>query len=79
MILGSNGRPMQTDHVTEVHIWVVHKPAGAGPPQKIPILAAQVDGTIDTVRQVLAQAVGKLLQALLKLGAINKNPDPIKN
>ena len=79
MILGTNGRPMQTDHTTEVHIWVVHQPAGAGPPQKIPILAAEVDGSVETVRVVLATAVGKLLQALFKLGAINKDPDPIKN
>ncbi len=78
-LLGPNGKPLSSKAVTTVHLTIVHTQPG-GKPTKLPILSAELDTTDPAVfRRILNAAVASATQALLNMGALERQitPPPI--
>ena len=71
-LVGANGKPITAYDITSVQIIVAHKKAGKPGTARYPILIAEVDGNLKTIRSVLQGAVNKTITQLHKLGAIQK-------
>ena len=65
------GNPVSTLKKTSVHLVVMHNPGGGKPAQKIVVLGAEVDGTLEQARQVLKGAVTQTLNILVNCGAVS--------
>ncbi len=65
------GNPVSTLKKTSVHLTVLHNPGGGKPAQKIVVLGAEVDGTLEQARQVMQQAVTQTLNILVNCGAVS--------
>ena len=72
MLLGPDGQPVIAHDITVVQIFVAHKKVGMPGTAKYPILVAEVDGDLKTVRAVLQAAMRKTISQLNKLGAIKQ-------
>ena len=72
MLLGPNGKPVAAKDITMVQIIVAQKKLGMPGTTKYPILIAEVDGDLKTVRTVLQAALRETLTKLNQLGAIQK-------
>ncbi len=72
MLLGPDGQPAVAHDLTMVHIIVAQKKVGMPGTTKYPILIAEVDGDLKTVRTVLQAALRETLTKLNQLGAIKK-------
>ncbi len=70
VILGLDGKtPIHAHSKTVVKIEVIHKAGGPNTPiKRFPILHAEVDGDLHTIKGVLQQAFENLLALLIKLG-----------
>ena len=72
MLLGPDGKPVIARDITMIQIVIAQKKLGMPGTTKYPILIAEVDGNLKTVRSVLQAALGKTLTKLNQLGAIKK-------
>ena len=71
-LLGPDGKPVVTYDVTMVQVIIAQKKAGMPGTTKYPILIAEVDGDLKTVRSVLQAAVRQTLTKLHQLNAIKQ-------
>ena len=72
MLVGANGKPLASHDLVVVQITIAHKKMGKPGTAKYPILVAEVDGDLKTVRSVLQGAMQQTLTKLHQLGAIQK-------
>ena len=72
MLLGPDGKPVIAHDITVVQIIVAHKKVGMPGTARYPILIAEVDGDLKTVRSVLQGAMRKTILKLQQLKAIQK-------
>ena len=72
MLVGPDGKPVAAHDITVVQIFIAHKKVGMPGTAKYPILVAEVDGDLKTVRSVLQAAMRQTLTKLNQLGAIKK-------
>ncbi len=72
MLVGPDGKPVLAYDITMVQVIVAQKKAGMPGTTKYPILIAEVDGDLKTVRTVLQAAMRKTITKLNQLGAITK-------
>lgn len=72
MLVGSNGKPLAAHDITMVQVIIAQKKVGMSGTTKYPILIAEVDGDLKTVRAVLQGAMRKTISQLHKLGAIKQ-------
>ena len=71
-LFGANGKPITTYDITSVQVIVAHKKAGKPGTARYPILVAEVDGDLKTIRSVLQGAMNQTITKLHQLGAIKK-------
>ena len=72
MLLGPNGKPVVAKDITMVQVIIAQKKLGMSGTTKYPILIAEVDGDLKTVRTVLQAAMRETVTKLQKLGAIKQ-------
>ncbi len=72
MLFGPNGKPVAVKDITMVQVVIAQKRAGHAGTTKYPILVAEVDGDLKTVRSVLQAALRQTLTKLNQLGAIKQ-------
>ena len=72
MLLGPDGKPVIARDITMIQIVIAQKKLGMPGTTKYPILIAEVDGDLKTVRSVLQAALRETLTKLNQLGAIQK-------
>ena len=72
MLLGPDGQPAVAHDITMVQVIVAQKKVGMPGTSRYPILIAEVDGDLKTVRTVLQAAMRKTILQLTKLGAIKQ-------
>ena len=71
-LFGSDGKPLAAHDITVVQIIIAQKKMGMPGTTKYPILIAEVDGDLKTVRAVLQAALRQTLTKLHQLGAIKQ-------